>query len=178
MPSGIKRGVMSRIKRKVLSRIKGKVLSRIKRQSSGNIIRNMKKKYIILDIIALASLLGAYVTKNYADKKLGFVRWLNFNGNKLRENYPTETIKYIAAAAALVLCVWALYRLIRKRQQLTVPDKIMAVVMTAVTLYYMYATCTILYTVTPSSFLLVPLIGLSAYLLIICNLLRAGDSDI
>ena len=135
----------------------------------------MKKKYIILDVLALASLLGAYVTKNYADKKLGFVRWLNFNGNKLRENYPTETIKYIAAAAALVLCVWALYRMIRKKQQLAAPDKIMAVVMIFVTLYYMYATYTIVYTVTPSSFILVPLIGISAFLLIIRNLLRAGD---
>ena len=137
--------------------------------------RKMKKKYIILDVLALASLLGAYVTKNYADKRLGFVRWLNFNGNKLRENYPTETIKYIAAVAALVLCVWALYRLIRKKQQMTVPDKIMAVIMTIVTLYYMYATCAIVYTVTPSSFLLVPLIGISAYLLIMRNLIRAGD---
>ncbi len=137
--------------------------------------RKMKKKYIILDVLALASLLGAYVTKNYADKRLGFVRWLNFNGNKLRENYPAETIKYIAAAAALVLCVWALYRLIRKKQQMTVPDKIMAVIMAIVTVYYMYATCAIVYTVTPSSFLLVPLIGISAYLLIIRSLIRAGD---
>ena len=135
----------------------------------------MKKKFIILDVLALASLLGAYVTKNYADKKLGFVRWLNFNGNKLRENYPTETIKYIAAAAALVLCVWALYRLIRGKQHLAAPDKIMTAVMVIVTLYYMYATYTIVYTVTPSSFLLVPLIGLAAFLLIIRNLLRAGE---
>ena len=135
----------------------------------------MKKKYIILDVLALASLLGAYVTKNFADKKLGFVRWLNFNGNKLRENYPTETIKYIAAAAALVLCAWTLYRMIRKKQQLAAPDKIMAAVMVIVTLYYLYATYAIVYTVTPSSFLLVPLIGISAYLLIIRNLIRAGD---
>ncbi len=46
-----------------------------------------------MDILAIASFAGAHYLRVFAKKKLGFVRWLNFNGAKLSESIPFDTRK-------------------------------------------------------------------------------------
>lgn len=135
----------------------------------------MKKKYIVFDSTAMLFLIGAYFTKHFTDRKLGFVRWLNFNGAKLRESFPTETVKYIAAAFCVILAAIALCRLLKRYSMLSLADKIMAAVMIAAAIYYCYATIAIVSTVTPCSFLLVPMIGLASFCFTLRNLTRAGE---
>ena len=48
-----------------------------------------------MDILAIASFAGAHYLRVFAKKKLGFVRWLNFNGAKLSESIPFDTLKFV-----------------------------------------------------------------------------------
>ena len=48
-----------------------------------------------MDILAIASVAGAHYLRVFAKKKLGFVRWLNFNGAKLSESIPFDTLKFV-----------------------------------------------------------------------------------
>ena len=135
----------------------------------------MRVKYLGFEVTAILFLVAAYYTKYFTDRKLGFVRWLNFNGAKLREQYPTETIKYAALAGVIILTCIALYRFIKKRSVLKMTDIIMEAAMVAATLFYGYATISITNSVTPCSFLLIPLIGAASYLLAIGNLIRGKE---
>ena len=137
----------------------------------------MKRKYVIPDVVAVLLLIGAYYIKQFADRKLGFVRWLNYYGAKFRKAVPTEAVKYIAAACAVIFAVMVLIRFIKIKGALTVADRILAAVMTAAAVYYVYATITIVYAVTPSSFLLVPMIGASSFLFTAGNLKRAKELE-
>lgn len=130
----------------------------------------MKKSTIVLDILAALSFIGAYETREFAAHRIGFVRWLNFNGDKLREALPLDTVKYVMLAAAAVLAVIALIRLIRIRSRLKANDMVMAVVMIAALIYYAYATVRFTYTFSPASFLIVPLIALGTLLVTARNL--------
>ena len=135
----------------------------------------MKKGYIIVDVLMVLCAAGAHYIKYFTDRKLGFVRWLNYNGARLRENYPLGTIKIAAAAVILMLAVIALLGILKYRQQLNVADYIMSAVMQAAVGYYIYATAVIVNTVTPCAFLLVPVLGCMAFMAVLRNLMRGRD---
>lgn len=126
----------------------------------------MKKKYIVLDLLAAACLAGQHYVKVFAARKIGFVRWLNFNGAKLKEAVPVDTVKYVMLAAAVLLAAAALTRLIRNRSRAGVNDLVMAAVMAVATVYYAYVTVTMNYDASKASFLIVPMVGLGVFLLI------------
>lgn len=131
----------------------------------------MKKSVIITDILAALAFFGAYETKRFADHRIGFVRWLNFNGAKLREALPLDTIKYAALAVTAVLVLIAVLRLVKRRKELLTGDIAMAVVMIAALLFYAHATMDYTSGFSPSSFLLVPLIALGTLLVTARNFL-------
>lgn len=131
----------------------------------------MKKSTIVLDILAALSFIGAYETREFAAHRIGFVRWLNFNGDKLREALPLDTVKYVLLAAAAVLAVIALIRLIKRKAELSANDLVMAAVMIASVAFYAYAAVSFGYSFSPASFLIVPLIWLGSVLVIVRNLL-------
>lgn len=127
----------------------------------------MKKKNLVLDILAAACLVGQHYIKVFAARKIGFVRWLNFNGAKLREAIPADTVKYVMLSAVVLLAAVALIRLYRKRAGAGIADKAMAAVMSAAMVYYAYLTVTMNYDVSKASFLIVPVTGLGVLFLII-----------
>ena len=133
------------------------------------------KKRAALDIIAILSLIGAHYVQYFTVSKIGFVRWLNYNNNKLHELLPLGTIKYAALAIILILMVIAIAGLIRNKSKLNILDWAILAAMCIVAVYYIYVTRVLVYEVTKSAFLIVPLIGLAALLLVIRNLVRAAD---
>ena len=138
----------------------------------------MKKSCIIIDILASLALIGAYETRSFERRKLGFVRWLNYNGGKLREALPLEAIKYIVLAVAVVIATILVIKVFRNAES-SILDKVMAVLTVALTAYYAYATVVIVYDVSKASFMIVPLIGLAEYLMLIrCAIGAHSPKDI
>ena len=132
------------------------------------------KKLITADVLAVLAFAGAHYVQYFTDRKLGFVRWLNFNSVKLHEKFPLETIKYTAAIIIVVLAVLSIALLIKRKTGLKVYDWLLMLCTAAAAVYYVYATAVIVYEVTPCSFLLVPLIGLGTLLFAVRNLARAS----
>lgn len=138
----------------------------------------MKKLHVLLDVLAAASLVGAYEMFKMAAHRPGLVRWLNYNDKKLREAIPVGTVKYIALAIAVILIVIACVRVFGKASASTAIDKGMTVLSAALTAYYAYATVHFTYDVSKAAFLIVPLIGLAEYLMIIrCFTSRRAVKD-
>ena len=135
----------------------------------------MKKSTILLDILAGLAFLGAYEMRRFAAHRIGFVRWLNFNGAKLREALPLDAVKYAALAVTAVIVLIAAIRLLRRRSELTTGDKVMAVIMTGTFLFYVHATMNYTYAFSPASFLLVPLIALGTLLVTARNFLSPSQ---
>ena len=130
------------------------------------------KKRIALDVIAIIALIGAFVVQYYTDRKLGMVRWLNFNSAQLHDKYPLEMIKFIAAGLIMVLAVLALFGFVKNRSGASALDWLGELFMCAVVLYYLKTSATLTASV---AILLVPLYGLAALLLSIGGLTRVSD---
>ena len=125
-----------------------------------------RRAYIILDILAAACFAGAHYLKEFARTRLGFVRWLNFNGNKLTENYPVGRIKFIMLAVILLLVVAAVFLTsVRKIRFAGINGIVMCAVTVAAAVYYVYASVAFDYSYSQAYFLIIPVIALGTLLL-------------
>ena len=137
---------------------------------------NVRRSYIILDILAAAAFAGVYFLKEFARTKLGFVRWLNFNGNKLIESIPYDKVKYIMLAVILLVALLALAAAFRRKAAKGINGTIMCVVLIAASLYYVYATIAFDYAYSQAFFLMIPAAGAGTLLLAIRNLIPPVSS--
>ena len=136
----------------------------------------MKKSTIILDILAGLAFLGAYEMRRFAAHRIGFVRWLNFNGNKLIESIPYDKVKYIMMAVILLVALLALAAALRRKAAKGINGTIMCVVLIAASLYYVYATIAFDYAYSQAFFLMIPAAGAGTLLLAIRNLIPPVSS--
>ena len=60
--------------------------------------------YTFLDLLTIAFLIGGYVFQYFTRKKLGMLRWVNYQNMQIQKN-PYDILKYITVAAAIVLIV-------------------------------------------------------------------------
>lgn len=60
--------------------------------------------YTFLDLLTIAFLIGGYVFQ-YLRKKLGMLRWVNYQNMQIQKNPVYDILKYITVAAAIVLIV-------------------------------------------------------------------------
>ena len=68
--------------------------------------RKMKKIiYTFLDLLTIAFLIGGYVFQYFTRKKLGMLRWVNYQNMQIQKNPVYAILKYITVAAAIVLIV-------------------------------------------------------------------------
>ena len=125
-----------------------------------------------MDILAALSFVVAHYFRVFAAKKLGFVRWLNFNGKKLTENLPIDTVKYAALALILILAAVAAYKVVKNRAGAGIKGMIMCVIMAAAAAYCAYATVCFDYDYSQAYFLIVPVIWLGTLFLIIRSLIK------
>ena len=61
--------------------------------------------YTFLDLLTIAFLIGGYVFQYFTRKKLGMLRWVNYQNIQLQKNPVYDIVKYITVAAANVLIV-------------------------------------------------------------------------
>ena len=61
--------------------------------------------YTFLDLLTIAFLIGGYVFQYFTRKKLGMLRWVNYQNMQIQKNPVYAILKYITVAAAIVLII-------------------------------------------------------------------------
>ena len=61
--------------------------------------------YTFLELLTIAFLIGGYVFQYFTRKKLGMLRWVNYQNMQIQKNPVYDILKYITVAAAIVLIV-------------------------------------------------------------------------
>lgn len=132
----------------------------------------MKKiLFILLDILSIAFLFGGYIIQYFTKRKLGMVRWVNFQERKVQEMLPVNILKYAAAIAVLLLTIIILRSFLKKRTSLGMLNTIMMAVLVILAVAYLGCTLFITFEVTPAYFLILPMIGSAALIQIIRNII-------
>lgn len=132
----------------------------------------MKKiLFILLDILSIAFLVGGYIIQYFTKRKLGMVRWVNFQERRVQEMLPVNTLKYAAAIAVLLLTIIILRSFLKKRTSLGMLNTIMMAVLVILAVAYLGCTLFITFEVTPAYFLILPMIGAAALIQIIRNII-------
>ena len=67
--------------------------------------KNEKIIYTFLDLLTIAFLIGGYVFQYFTRKKLGMLRWVNYQNMQIQKNPVYDILKYITVTAAIVLIV-------------------------------------------------------------------------
>lgn len=73
---------------------------------------------IILTILGAGCLVGAYIIHYFAERKLGMVRWLNFQVVQYKKAMPLDTIEIVVICAVVLLFLVAALLLYKNRKQL------------------------------------------------------------
>ena len=120
----------------------------------------IRKSYLTMDFLAITMFVGAYYCKMFADTKLGFVRWLNYNGSKVTESFPIDRIKFAVFVIVAVIAAIAIGRILNGNRDFRLVDLVVAAITLIVTLFYLYATITFTYDYSEAYFLLLPLVAL------------------
>ena len=120
-----------------------------------------------MDILAIASFAGAHYLRVFAKKKLGFVRWLNFNGAKLSESIPSDKLKFVMLILILALTAGAAFFAFRHRKSIGPNGIVMCAAMLFAAAYCVYATKVCDYSYSQAYFLILPVLWLGAVFLVI-----------
>lgn len=98
-----------------------------------------------LEVLALASLAGAYALEHFTKAKLGMTRWVNYNSAAIKQALPVDTLFMACAVVLAVLLIASLVALVRQPKR---PASITAVVFAALwVIGFALAACHIIHTV-------------------------------
>lgn len=100
----------------------------------------------------------------FTKRKLGMVRWLNYNHSQLDKAVPLGALKYALLAAVVVVAIFALWRFWKNRGQLGVFGAASAAATVVVVIAYALVTALVTYDLTPAAFLIVGMMALAALL--------------
>ncbi len=132
--------------------------------------------YILLDLLTAAFLIGAYVIQYFAKRKLGMLRWMNYQNMQFQKNASYGLLKYITVLAALVLILLIILGYKKKKEMMGKSDLLMMVTMSILELVYLYVTLLLSVEKMVSYYLLMPLIGASVLMQIIRNAIAVGTT--
>ncbi len=132
--------------------------------------------YILLDLLTAAFLIGAYVIQYFAERKLGMLRWMNYQNMQFQKNASYGLLKYIIVLAALVLIVLIILGYKKKKEMMGKSDLLMMVTMSILELVYLYVTLLLSVEKMVSYYLLMPLVGASVLMQIIRNAIAVGTT--
>lgn len=68
-------------------------------------IKEKKIIYTFFDLLTIAFLIGGYMFQYFTRKKLGMLRWVNYQNMQIQKNPVYDILKYITVAVAIVLIV-------------------------------------------------------------------------
>ncbi len=130
--------------------------------------------YTFLDLLTIAFLIGGFVFQYFTRKKLGMLRWVNYQNMQIQKNPVYDILKYITVAAAIVLIVLIIVGYRKKKELLGKIDFVMIVIMQILGIIYLGITVLKSMEVLPAYYFLMPLIGAATLMQIIRNGIAVG----
>ena len=130
--------------------------------------------YICLDVLTLAFLIGGYAFQYFTRKKLGMLRWVNYQNIQIQKNPVYDILKYITVAAAIVLIVLIVMGYRKKKELLGKIDFVMIVIMQILGISYLEITVLKSIESFPAYYFLMPLLGAATLMQIIRNGIAVG----
>ena len=93
--------------------------------------------YILILVLEIALVIGAYVFNYFTRKKLGMMRFVNAVNMKWQKQYPLELLKMIVIVVILVGMGILLYKMVKMKKNLTLKIKLSVVWMITLSFGYM-----------------------------------------
>lgn len=125
--------------------------------------------FALLDLLAIAFLVGGYIIQYFTKRKLGMVRWVTFKTSKIQEAVPVDMLKYAAAIVLVLLAVLVIRSFVKKRTKMGKIDTVMVAVMVILTVVYLGFALLITSEVIRSYYLILPMIGAAPLMVVIRN---------
>ena len=129
--------------------------------------------YIFLDLLTIAFLIGGYAFQYFTRKKLGMLRWVNYQNMQIQKNPVYDILKYIIVAA-IVLIVLSIVGYRKKKELLGKIDFVMIVIMQILGISYLEITVLKSIESLPAYYFLMPLLGAATLMQIIRNGIAVG----
>ena len=102
---------------------------------------NMKKAgCILLDILTVAFLIGAYAIHYFTKRKMGMLRWINYHNMQIQKAAVYDVWKYITVIAAIVLIMLVVMRYMKKKEFHTKLNFVMLIIMIVLGILYFWLT--------------------------------------
>ncbi len=117
---------------------------------------------IICDFFTLAFLIGGYIVQYFTRKKLGMMRWINFNTYKYQEKLPLDILKYVAVVVVIIFTLLIMIRFAKKRKAIKSLDRLMLIIMLIVILLYVVITIFTSKETLSAYYFVMPLLGMAA----------------
>lgn len=137
----------------------------------------MKKiGYILLDLLTIAFLIGAYAIQYFTTKKLGMLRWVNYQNMQIEKVAVYGILKYIAVVVTTVVIILIISGYQKKKEMLGKLDLIMLVIMTALGIVYFGLTVLKSIASLPAYYFLMPLFGAATLMQIVRNGIAVGTT--
>lgn len=130
--------------------------------------------YIILDLLTVAFLVGAYVIQYFTKRKLGMLRWMNYQNMQFQKNASYGILKYITVLVALVLIILIIVGYKKRKEMMGKLNLVMIVIMSILEVVYLYVTVLLSTEKIASYYLVMPLIGAAVLMQIIRNGIAVG----
>ncbi len=131
----------------------------------------MKKVlYVLLDMLATGFLAGGYMIQYFLERKLGMVRWVNFQNMKIESQMPVDILKYVAIAVVAALTIFVLFLYWRRRAYMGRVDGVMVGVMAILAAVYAGFTVFASTSVTGAYYLIMPMLGAAALMTVFRNM--------
>lgn len=123
----------------------------------------------VLDLLAMAFLIGAYVIQYFTKRKLGMLRWVNYQQMKIQKTIPVELLKYAAVILVLMLAIVVVMGYMKKRVKLGKSDAVMTAMMIIIAVVYLGFTLFVNIESIRSYYLVLPMIGVASLILVARN---------
>ena len=130
--------------------------------------------YICLDLLTIVFLIGGYAFQYFTRKKLGMLRWVNYQNMQLQKNHLFDILKYITVAAAMVLIVLIIVGYRKKKELLGKIDFVMILIMQILGIIYLGITVLKSIESFPAYYFLLPFLGAATLMQIIRNGIAVG----
>ena len=130
--------------------------------------------YIILDLLTVAFLVGAYVIQYFTKRKLGMLRSMNYQNMQFQQHTSYGILKYITVIAALILVVLIIFGYRKKKEKMGILNLVMIIIMVVLTIVYLGITAFLSTESLTSYYLVMPLTGAAVLMQIIRNGIAVG----
>ena len=135
----------------------------------------MKKiVYILLDLLTVVFMIGAYAVQYFTRKKLGMLRWVNYQNMQIQKNAVYGILKYITVVVAIIFIVMIIAGYKKKKAMMRKLDLVMIVIMSLLGIFYLGITVLKSIEVLPAYYFLMPLFGAATLMQIVRNGIAVG----